>query len=132
MAGSFYLLGQKKSGNVMDVQVDVFMDENRHVHITNINGTLREMNQISIPKGNEMMLPGVLTNVIYNEKLIGYWTSERLNVDVPSNSTASYKITVGLLENPARGDNISITTRIVGYRGETIESFMTTFKIPDK
>lgn len=132
LAVSFYFLGQEKSGSVMDVNVDVFMDENGTVHITNINGNLREMNKISIPKGNEMMLPGMLANVIYNEELIGYWTSERLNVDVPRNSITTYKITVGLFENPARGDNVSVTARIIGYKGETIESFMTTFKIPDR
>ena len=33
------------------------------------------MNKISLPKGNDMITPGVVVNVIYNKRVVGYWTS---------------------------------------------------------
>lgn len=130
MVGIFYFIGKESSGGVMDVSVDVFLDNGGSAHISKVNGTLREVNKISIPKGNEVITPGVTANVIYKQRLIGYWTSVGLNPAVPLNSTATYNLTVGLLEKPAKGDDVSITVRLVGFRGEELDSIMTTFKIP--
>ncbi|MFA4934834.1 MAG: hypothetical protein WC568_03260 [Candidatus Methanoperedens sp.] len=130
MVGIFYFIGKESSGSMMDVSVDVFLDNGGFAHISNINGTLREVNKISIPKGNEIITPGVTANVIYNQFMIGYWTSAGINPAVPLNSTTTYNLTVGLFENPKRGSDVSITVRLVGFRGEELDSIVTTFKIP--
>ena len=127
-AGSFYFIGQEKSATVMDTSVDVFLDNSGNVHITKIEGTLREVNKVSMPKGDNMIAPGVVVNVIYNYRMIGYWASVGINPAAPLNSTTTYNMTVGLFENPKRGDNVSISARLVGFRGEELDSIMTTFK----
>lgn len=129
MTGILYFLGQEKSGSMMDVSVDVFLDNGGYAYISKVNGTLREVNKISVLKGNEVITPGVTANVIYKQRLIGYWTSAGINPAVPLNSTATYNLTVGLIEKPAKGDDVSITVRLVGFRGEELESVVTTFKI---
>jgi hypothetical protein len=126
LVGSFYLIGKEKSGNVMDVSVTVFLDNGGIPHIAQVNGTLRESYKVSIPRGNEVITPGVVANVIYNNELIGYWTSVGINTTIPLNSTTTYNLTVGLLVNPARGDKVSISARLVGFRGEEFDSVMTT------
>ena len=129
MVGVFYLLGEEKDASVMDVRVDLYLDNDGFLHIILINGTLRPVNKISMPTGDIVETPGVVANVIYNEDFIGYWTSTRINESVPLNSTTTYNLTVGLFENPMRGDNVSISVRLVGFYGEELESIMTTFKI---
>ncbi|MDP2841381.1 MAG: hypothetical protein Q8O17_03780, partial [Candidatus Methanoperedens sp.] len=130
MTGTFYVIGQQKHGSVMDLRVYVFIDNEKNPHIVAINGSLRDVNAISLPKGNEVITPGIIANVIYQDNLIGYWTSEKLDASVPLNSTTAYNLTVGLLKKPAKGDDVSITARVLGFRGEELDSIMTTFKIP--
>lgn len=130
MTGTFYAIGQQKHGSVMDLSVYVLIDNEKNPHIVYINGTLRDVNQISLPKGNDIITPGVVANVIYHGDLIGYWTSVKLDASVPLNSTTQYNLTVGLFKKPAKGDDVSINARVVGFRGEVLDSVMTTFKIP--
>lgn len=129
MAGGFYFLGQEKSGNVVDVSVDVFLDNGGNAHIVGIKGTLREVSKFSLPKGNDLATPGVLANVIYKQHMIGYWTSEKLNIAAPLNSITTYNITVGLFENPVKGDDVSLSVRLVDVRGKDLESILATIKI---
>lgn len=130
MVGIFYFIGKESTGGVMDVSVDVFLDNGGYPHISKVSGTLREVNKISIPKGNDVITPGVTANVIYNGRLNGYWTSAGINATVPLNSTATYNLTVGLLDKPAKGNDVSITVRLFGIKGEEFDSIVTTFKIP--
>lgn len=129
MAGGFYLLGQEKSGNVVNVSVDVFLDNGGNAHIVGIKGALREVNKFSLPKGNDLATPGVLANVIYKQHMIGYWTSEKLNPAAPLNSTTTYNITVGLFENPIRGDEVSLSVRLIDSMGKDLDSKLATVKI---
>lgn len=130
MLGTFYFIGQEKSGSVMDVSVDVFLDNGGNAHITNIKGDLRDVTKVSIPKGNNVIAPGVVAVVIYKQRLIGYWTSAGINLAAPLNSVTTYNLTVGLSEKPANGDYVSISAKLVGFGGEELDSVMTTFKIP--
>ena len=114
----------------MDVNVVVYLDEEGSAKIISVNGTLREVNQISLPKDNDFVTPGVVANVLYKKRLIGYWVSTGVNSDMPLNSTATYNLTVGLLDSPVKGENVSITARLVGFRSEELDSVMTTFEIP--
>lgn len=129
MVGGFYSFGEEKDASVMDVTVDVLLDEDGFWHITYINGTFREANKLSIPKGSEILLPGVLGNVIYDGEMIGYWTSISLDPTVPRNSTKTYNFTVGLFENPVEGENATISVRTIGFVGEELESYKTKVKV---
>lgn len=128
MTGIFYVLGQQKHGSVMDLRVYVFIDNEKNPHIVAINGTLRDVNAISLPKGSDVITPGIVANVIYRDDLIGYWTSEKLDASVPLNSTTTYNLTVGLFKKPEKGDDVSITARVLGFRGEPLDSVVITFK----
>ena len=132
MVGVFYLFGEEKDASVMDVTVDVLLDGDGYWHITYINGTFREANRISIPKGGEIKVPGIIANVIYDGEMIGYWKSVSLNQTAPRNSTKTYNFTVGLFKNPVKGDNATISVRTIGFVGEELESFKTKIKVEYK
>ena len=130
MVGVFYSLGGENDASVMDVRVGVLLDGAGNAHITYINGSMRDVNKISVPKGGAVDMPGVVANVVYEEDFIGYWTSVKLDPNAPLNATTNYNLTIGLFNNPEIGENISISVRLVGYVGEEIDSVITTFKIP--
>ena len=130
MVGIFYVMGEEKNASVMDVTVDVFYDLEGNAYIKYINGSFREVNKISLPKGGEIDLPGVVANIVYDGDFIGYWTSVKLDPNAPLNATTTYNFTVGLFNNPERGEDISISVRLVGYTGEELDSAITTFKLP--
>ena len=132
MVGIFYSIGEKRDASVLDVTVDVLLDEDGFWHITYINGTFREANKISIPKGNEIKVPGIIANVIYDGEMIGYWDSVSLDQTVPRNSTKTYNFTVGLYKKPVNGDNATISVRTIGFVGEELESFKTEIKVEYK
>ena len=132
MVGVFYSFGAEKDASVMDVTVDVLLDGDGYWHITYVNGTFREANRISIPKGGEIKVPGIIANVIYDGKMIGYWESVSLDPTVPRNSTKTYNFTVGLFENPLEGENASISVRTIGFVGEELDSFKTRVKVEYK
>ena len=132
MVGVFYLFGEEKDASVMDASVDVLLDEDGFWHITYINGTFREANKLSIPKGGEVKVPGITANVIYDGEMIGYWTSVRLDPTVPRNSTKTYNFTIGLFKTPVEGDNVSLSVRTVGFVGEELDSFKTKVKVEYK
>jgi len=122
ITGTLYFIVQEKSGSVVDVKVEVYLDNQGYAHITNLSATLRHVSKISIPRGNDLKTPGVVVNVIHNKHVIGYWTSTGLNLNAPLNSTITYNLTVGLTENP-EGD-IDVIAKLVGFRGETWDSKM--------
>ena len=130
MVGIFYSLGVQKDASAMDVSVYVYVDDNGNAQIVHINGSLREVNKVSMPKGNDVETPGVIVNVINKGDFIGYWTSVKLDPNAPLNSTTSYNLTVGLFENPERGDNVNISARIVGFTGGEMDSAKTKISIP--
>ena len=132
MVGIFYSLGEENDASVMDVTVDVLLDEDGFWHITYINGTFREANRLSIPKGGEVKVPGITTNVIYDGEMIGYWTSVSLDPTVPRNSTKTYNLSIGLFEKPVEGDNVSVSVRTIGFVGEELDSFKTRVKVEYK
>lgn len=132
MVGGFYSFGEDRDASVMDVTVDVLLDEDGFWHITYINGTFREANKLSIPKGGEIQVPGIVANVIYDGDMIGYWTSVSLDPTVPRNSTKTYNFTVGLFNNAVEGDNATISVRTIGFVGEELESFKTKVEVEYK
>ena len=129
MVGVFYSVGLKKDASVMDVRVDVLLDGAGNGHITYINGSMRDVNKISVPKGGPVDMPGIVANVVYEEDIIGYWTSVKIDPHAPLNSTISYNLTVGLFEKPESGENVSISVRLVGYIGDELDSVITTIKL---
>ena len=129
MVGVFYSLGGENDASVMDVRVGVLLDGAGNAHITYINGSMRDVNKISVPKGGAVDMPGVVANVVYEEDFIGYWTSVKLDPNAPLNSTIPYNLTIGMFKKPESGENVSISVRLVGYIGDELDSAITTIKL---
>ncbi len=116
---SIAYIGSKKEGLIIKAEIGIneSIGESKTTPvIESIAAHFDPYSIVSVPKRTENIdAPGIMAVVIYNQQMIGKWTS------VPYNGTGVYNITIGLSTKPNPGDMVNIIIRVVDKNAKTID-----------
>lgn len=115
---SVVYIGKKEEGLIIQAEIGIkgSVSENKTIPvIESISAHFEPYSAVSVPKGSgNIDSPGIVAVVIYNQQMIGEWTS------VPYKGTGMYNITIGLSTKPNPGDMVNVIIRVLDKNAKTI------------
>ncbi len=115
LTGVFYIGGSIKSAKVANITIFI-ESNNESINITSIGGSLERAPKISIPRGGNLVAPGIAVTIRQNMIPISDWYS------LPLNGTGAYNFKIGIDESFSEDKPIAIYVQAVNNRSEKIES----------
>ncbi len=115
LTGIFYIGGSIKSSKVANITIFI-ESNNESTNITNIEGNLERVPKISLPRGGNLVAPGIAVTIRQNMIPVSDWYS------LPLNGTGAYNLKIGLDESFSENKQIAVYVQVVNNRSEKMES----------
>lgn len=114
LIGVFYIEGKTKSANVANITVFIEGQNESSIQITSIEGSLEKVSRSGMPRGGNLVAPGIAVTLRQNMIPISDWYS------LPLKGPGAYNLKIGLDESFSENIPTMIYVQAIDSRSQEI------------